>query len=506
MNTQHWHLRCDIGSQPATGVAGLSGARPKPPFGRKATVWAALAALLLSGCATVGPDYSVPATPLPAKWDTALEEGLDPAPLSAEVLAAWWQVLDDPVLSALIQKAVAGNLDLRQARARVRQARARLGISAADKYPSVGSSGAATRSRGSENTGGSGSERDVYRAGFDAGWELDLFGGVRRGVEAAEADLEAGRQDLRDVLVSLLAETADTYIQVRALQARLAVAEQNLEVQEKTWQLTVWRKQAGLSDELAEQQARYNLESTRALIPTLTFGLTVAVNRMALLLGEMPGPVQAELSGRRSIPAVPERIAVGLPADTLRQRPDVRRAERQLAAQVARIGVATADLYPKLRLSGSIGLESLSAGDLLTAGSRTFSLGPSFSWNLFDAGAVRRNIGVQSALADQQVAAYVSAVLTAAQEAENALKGYAQERKRNRSLQTAAQAARQATVLADYQYRAGLIDFNRVLDAQRSLLSLQDSLVQSNAAEVTNLIALYKAMGGGWDAFPEVSE
>jgi multidrug efflux system outer membrane protein len=456
-----------------------------------------LLALLLTGCATVGPDYVAPDTTVSKDWHTQLKGGLTAEEMDTQTLAAWWTRLNDPGLSGLIERAVAGNLNLKKARSRVREARARRGIARADLFPTLDATGTFSQSRSSEETG-TGMTRKLYAASFDAGWELDIFGGVRRSVEAAEANLQASQEDLRDVLVSLLAEVALNYVEVRTYQARLAVAEANLGAQNETYQLTLWRYQAGLSDELAVQQARYNLENTRSQIPTLRTGLEEAMNRIAVLLGEQPGKVHEEVEKREPIPGTPLKVAVGVPANVLRRRPDVRRAERELAAQTAKIGVATADLYPKFKLSGSIGLEALSLGKLLSAGSRTFSVGPRITWPIFDAGAIRQNIEVQSALQEQYLMAYEAAVLSALEEVENALVAYVEEQRRRDDLQEATQAAQKAVELAQNKYQAGLTDFTNVLDAQRSLLSFQDQLAQSNGTVTSNLVRLYKALGGGW--------
>ena len=457
------------------------------------------AALILSGCAAVGPDYLPPdPTVLPA-WHTPLEGGLTPGDMDPRMLTNWWTTLNDPELSSLIERAVAGNLDLKKAGAKVREARARRGISRADLFPTLDATGSATRSRGSEETGG-GNTRELYAAGFDAGWEVDIFGGLRRSMEEAAANLQASREGLRDVLVSLVSEVALNYVEARTYQARLAVAEANLKAQQETCELTRWRYEAGLSDELALEQARYNLESTRSQIPTLRSGLEEAKNRLAVLLGERPGMIHTELEERKPIPVTPLEIAVGVPADTLRRRPDIRKAERELAAQTARIGVATADLYPRFTLKGSIGLEALSPGNWISYGSRSSSIGPRVSWAVFDAGAIRKNIEVQSALQEQALIQYETALLSALEEVENALVAYANEQVRRQSLLEASQAAQRAAKLARDRYAAGLIDFQVVLDAERSLLSLQSQLAESDGKVTSNLIALYKALGGGWTA------
>jgi NodT family efflux transporter outer membrane factor (OMF) lipoprotein len=300
------------------------------------------------------------------------------------------------------------------------------------------------------------------------------------------------------VLVSLLAEVVLNYVEARTFQARLAFTEANLTAQKETYQLTLWRYQAGLSDELSVQQARYNLESTRSQIPTLRTGLEEAMNRIAVLIGEQPGKIHEEVKKQMPIPVTPLKVAVGVPADVLRRRPDVRRAERELAAQTARVGVATADLYPKFTLSGSIGLEALSLSNPSSTGTWGLSGGPKISWAIFKAGAIRQNIEVQSALQEQYLIAYEAAVLSALEEVENALVAYAEEQQRRESLSEATQAAQRAVDLAQHKFQAGLTDFSNVLDAQRSLLSLQDQLTQSEGAVISNLVRLYKALGGGW--------
>ncbi len=456
---------------------------------------AGLTILILTGCAAVGPDYVPPDTSVSPTWYTQLEGGLIAEEMDPQTLAAWWTTLNSPELSSLIERAVAGNLDLKKARARIREARARRGVAKADLFPTLEAAGSATRTRSSEDTG-TGKTSELYSASFDAGWELDIFGGVRRSVEAAEADLRASQEDLRDVLVSLLAEVALNYVEVRTFQARLAVAKENVEAQTETLQLTLWRYQAGLSDELAVQQARYNLENTRSQIPTLRTGLAEAINRIAGLLGEQPGRVRGELEKQEPIPVTPLKVAVGVPVNVLRRRPDVRRAERQLAAQTARIGVATADLYPKFTLSGSIGLEALSSSHSSSIWS--LSSGPRITWAIFNAGAIRQNIEVRSALQEQALIEYEATILGALEEVENALVAYAEEQRRRDDLGAATQAAQKAVELAQHKYQAGLIDFGNVLEAQRSLLSFQDQLAQNSGAVTSNLVRLYKALGGGW--------
>ncbi len=454
--------------------------------------------MLLAGCASVGPDYVPPSTSAPALWSVHLEAGLSSSHAGSPALAGWWKILNDPMLTSFVEHAIERNLDLREATARIREARARRNISRAGLFPTVDSSGSRNWSRGSEDTGGGGDVRDSYSVGFDANWELDVFGSIRRSVEAADADLDASQEDLRDVLVTLLSEVALNYIDVRTFQGRLSIAEANLKTQHETYELTSARFEAGLTSQLDVDQAKSNLENTRAQIPTLKTGLEQAKNRLAVLLGENPGALDNELSKQEPIPVTPLEVAVGMPADVLRQRPDVRRAERQLAAQTARVGVATADLYPKFTLSGSIGLEAFSLDNLFLAGSRTWRIGPGVTLPIFNAGRIRQNIEVQNALQEQALIQYEAAVLTALEEVENALVAYADEQVRRQSLAEASQAAQRAAELAEIQYASGLVDFATVLDAQRSLLSFQDQLSTSEGEVTSDLIRLYKALGGGW--------
>lgn len=465
-----------------------------------------LTILILTGCATVGPDYVSPDTPVSATWQTQFKGGLTPEEMNPQTLSAWWTTFNDPELSRLIDRAVSGNLDLKKAMARIRESRARRGMAKADLFPTLDATGSANWSRSSKDTG-SGKTSDLFVGTFDAGWEMDIFGGVRRSVEAAEADLQANYEELRNVLISLLAEVALNYVEVRTFQTRLTAAEANLEAQNETYQLALWRYQAGLSDELAVQQARYNLENTRSQMPTLRIGLEEAMNRLAVLLGEQPGQVHTELEKRMPAPDPPLKVAVGVPADVLRRRPDIRRSERELAAQTARIGVAMADLYPRFTLSGSIGLETLSLNNLSSSGSWTLSGGPRITWAIFKAGAIRQNIEMQSALQEQALITYEAAVLNALVEVENALVAYAEEQHRRDDLRKAMETAKRAVDMAQHKYQAGLTDFSNVLEAQRSLLSFEDQLAQSDGAVASNLVRLYKALGGGWTSLtPDVKK
>ena len=454
---------------------------------------AVLAGLIITGCTAVGPNYVPPDMQVSTNWNTHLEGGLNDEEMDPNTLAKWWTTIDDPQLTRLIELAKANNLDLRKAYARIREARARRGITIASVYPSLDVAGSATRSRSKENK----TTSSLYSANFDAGWEMDIFGGLRRSVEAVDADLQTAQEDLHDVLVSLLAEVALNYIEIRTYQSRLTAVQASIEAQSETYQLTLWRYEAGLNDELAVQQAHYNLESSRSQIPSLLAGLEQSMNSIAVLLGEEPGKLREELEKPEPIPAAPPDVAVGVPADVIRRRPDIRSAERALAAQTARIGVAKASLYPSFTLNGSVGLDALSMRDIYHA-AWSLTGGPRFSWPIFDAGAIRQNIEVQSALAEQSLIQYEAVVLAALQEVENALVSYAQEQQRKENLRQAALAAETAAELARQKFQAGLTDFSNVLDTQRSLLNFKDQLAQSEGAVTSDLIRLYKALGGGW--------
>lgn len=476
---------------------------PKKPGRAAVLILSLLVLFLLSACASVGPDYVAPEPKLPDDWQTGLQDGLKGKPTDPEHLATWWNTLNDPLLTQLITQSLADSPDIRQAIARVRQSRASRSAARSAYFPTLDGGGSATtqrKSRDSSNTS-SGVEQEWYQGGFDAGWEIDVFGGVRRSVEAADAALQAVEADLEDVRVTLAAEVARNYLEARTYQYRLDVAIANIQAQKSTVDLIQSRFDAGISGELEVQQARYNLENTRSQLPVLRSGLEAAKNRLAVLTGQIPGSLHELLQDRQPIPVPPIEVAVGVPAETLRRRTDVRSAERQLAAQSARIGVATADLYPKFRLMGSIGLEALHTDDFFDKSSRFWSLGPSVSWRIFDAGAIRRNIDIQSALQEQYLAIYEKTILSALEEVENALTAYAEEQVRRDHLKDAVTAAQRAADLAHDRYTAGVVDFSNVLDAQRSLLSFQDALAQSEGLVTTNLIVLYKALGGGWESY-----
>ena len=463
-----------------------------------------LVAAAIAGCAVRQP-YVAPVPAPPAAWSA-------PSPTGASTpdLAAWWEAFGDPTLTSLVRRATIGNLDVRTALSRIREARASARSARAPLRPSVDASGSArfsgTGGESQPQLGGAGVESGLggttqsYSLGLDASWELDLFGGIRSGVDAAEATADARTADLQDLLVSLTAEVALDYIDVRALQQRLSIAQSNVTLQQETLDLTRFRQQAGLGTDLEVQQALSNIASTRAQIAALDGQLAQTLHALSVLLGQPPSALNAELSSPAPIPTAPIAVAVGVPAETLRRRPDVRSAERLFAAEWARTNVARADLYPSFRLAGSIGLESLSLASLFVPGARAWSASPSVSTRLFNRQQLRENLAIQNERQAQAAVTYEARVLGALQDVEDSMAALASEQARRDQLAAAADAAQQAADLSLQLYTAGLRDFREVLDAQRSLLSLQDSLASSGAAVSTDLARLYKALGGGWSA------
>jgi NodT family efflux transporter outer membrane factor (OMF) lipoprotein len=467
--------------------------------------WLALAvAFTLSACA-VGPDYRPPQPATPDSWHQLPATGVRVESPDAPSLAAWWTTLNDPQLNELIERALAENKTVKQAYARVVQARAQRAIAGSGFWPSIDGSVGGTRSESESNLNESGevvsSVGESYNTGLSTRWELDLFGGQRRSYEAATAQLAATEADLRDVLVVLLGDVALSYVGVRTAQSRLDFAERNLESQREALDITRWRAQAGLTTVLDVEQANTSYEQTRAQIPSLESSLVQNMNRLAVLTGQPPGALEASLKPRKAIPVAPVDIVAGVPADVLRRRPDIRGAERQLAAQTAEVGVATAALYPSLSLNGSISWTSLTASDLLD-GVRNERTGLTLSLPIFNAGALRQNIKVQNALVTQALASYESTVLAAYEEVENSLDAWTSEQRRHEALVQAVESARRAADLALVQYNSGLVDFQTVLTADRQLISLEDSLAISDGEMTSNLIRLYKALGGGWSVFP----
>jgi NodT family efflux transporter outer membrane factor (OMF) lipoprotein len=448
------------------------------------------ASLSLSAC-VVGMDYVAPAATVPHHWQNSSE---NQQPLNPEVLATWWKSFNDPLLSQLVDRGIKGNFDLKKALARINEARAQRSIARSDFFPKINSSG----STGENYNGTSDQRNGRYGLGLDATWEIDIFGRIARSVESSQAAMEATEAGYQDVMVSLVAEIGLNYVQMRTSQARLSVAERNMQTQEKLHNLTLWRWQAGLGTKLEVEQALSSVEQLRAQIPSLKNQIAQNQHQLALLLGVAPASLNAELNKVLPIPNPALKIAVGVPADVLRQRPDIRQAERELAAQTAQIGVATAAMYPKLALSGSIGLDAIKSSNFFTAAGLVDSLLGKLTFPIFNAGAIRQNIAVQNAKQEQALATYEATVLTALKDVENALVGVAQEQQRLDDLNRALQAAQRAMDLAQNQYVSGLIDFQNVQQTQRTLLSIQDQYASSQGQVTSYMISLYKALGGGW--------
>lgn len=462
------------------------------------TFSAALLLALSSACKTVGEDYSGREAALPQQWQAQDQPGLTTA---APELGEWWRCFGDPLLDQLVARSARENLDLREAMARLHEARALRGVAAADRFPTVDAEASFQRRGESDNTplGSFVPDSDTWAAGFDATWEIDLWGRVRRSVEAADAELAAGVEDLRDVAVTVAAETALNYIELRAFQRRVEIARNNVSLQEQTLDLVRGRFESGLVGERDLAQARTNVAVTRSRVPALEVGLIAAQNRLAVLLGQPPGALATELGITGAIPVPPLEVAVGVPADLLRRRADVRRAERLLAAEHARIGVAEGDLYPRLTLNGELGLASDQLSDLLEKDSGVFGIGPSLRWNIFDSGRLRNRVVAQEARTEQALVRWERSVLHALEETENAMTAFVREQTRRGSLLEAASQSRNAVELARAQYREGLSDFQNVLISERSLADLEDDLASSDAAIATHLVVLYKALGGGWE-------
>lgn len=478
-------------------------------FGSRHKNFLALAgSLLVAGC-TVGPDYRRPEVALSPDWLEAQSSGFDTQPAT---LIRWWTEFNDPELNSLVERAVTSNLDVMVAEARVRETRASQVLAEAGAWPTVDVSGSYSRNRSSENAVGlrtqgavaaprsnNDLEQDLYRNGFDAIWEIDVFGGTRRRVEAARANVEASIEDRRDVLVTLLGDVAKNYIDLRGRQRQLAVTQANLQAQQEILRLTRIRFDAGLASDLEIAQAEGQAQTTAAQIPSLESGIKQTAYQLDLLLGAQPGATWNELATQAPIPALPPKAYVGLPTELLRRRPDIRRAERELVAATAQIGAATADLYPRFSLIGTFGLQSISASDWFTAQSRFWSIGPAIRWPVFDAGKIRANIEIRNAQQEQALKLYEKSVLSALGDVERSLVNYSKEQTRYRALLAAVDANRRALQMSNDLYTQGLVAFLNVLDAERALYGSENDLVQSEANMASNLVALYKALGGGWD-------
>ena len=465
--------------------------------------WAVVTAGLLAGC-TVGPNYRAPTSALPPQWSERLPAG---EAVTGSSIADWWKGFNDPELNSLIARALLSNPDLSVAESRVREARAQRGIAAAAFWPTADATASYAHARQSAHQPliggllppGTSFQYNEYTPGFDASWELDVFGGTRRSVEAADASMAAIVYSRQDVEVTLIAEVALNYIELRGGQRRLAIAALNIKAQQDSVALAQDLFHHGLSSNLDAEQAATVLAQTEADVPTIQNALKANAHHLGVLLGQPPGALLQELANEAPIPSALPLVPLGIPSDLLRRRADVRRAERQLAAATAQIGVATADLFPKFSLTGNGGWESVSTGNLFQSASEVWSIGPSIQWQIIDAGRVRANINVQKAREQQALAGYKKTVLASLEDVENALVAYGQDQRRNLLLQQAVKTGQSSLQISQDLYEHGLANFINVVEAERTLYQSQDQLVQSEQAVTQDLIALYKALGGGWD-------
>jgi len=492
--------------------------RPSHPLGPGAVVAAVLA---LQACAVVGPDYTPPEVRLPDQWHQELLKARSPAAKASprdgtldrdaagQDVRQWWTVFRDPVLDRLVAAAASGNLDSKRAVARIAAARANVGFARGEELPAVTAPGSVEFGRVSEGTspvlGGRNRTDTQYSVGLDATWEVDLWGRIARSVEAADADLQASVEDWRDVLVSLYAEVADRYVQVRTLQGRIDSALGNVRTQQRTLRLVRDRVAAGLASDLEVAQARLNLARTESAVPLFRRQLAEQVHALGVLLREAPAALYPVLDADGAIPEPPATVAVGAPRDLLRQRPDIRRAERDLAAQTARIGVVTADLYPRFSLLGFFAFQSFSAGTVFNGNSLAYGLGPQVSWNVFDGGRVRSRISAEDALTQEALVSYEQTVLFALREVEDAIANFVEEQRRRDALARSVAAARDAVSLVETLYVTGLTDFQNVQDTQRNLFEQEDLLTESEGNVTRFLVQIYRALGGGWDPDSPVS-
>ena len=467
--------------------------------------------LLTPGCVKVGPDFVSPPAPVADSWREQADQQLIAAPDQYE---EWWMVFDDPVLNNLVEEAHSQNLGLQVAGLRILEARAQLGIATGNLYPQqqqLGASAAALgASKNAANTIAGDLDYKDLNTSFSAGWELDFWGKFRRGVEAADAQFLAAIANYDEVMVTLTAEVARSYILIRTLSEQIRLSEESAAIQERSLEIAENRFDGGLVTELDVQQARTLLANTRSAIPRFRTDYRKAQNALSILLGTPPKDLTSQLniSGHTSIPQPPAEVAVGVPADLLRRRPDIRRAEQQAAAQSALVGVTKADLYPHFTLIGSIGLQSSdspltreggsSLSDLFSSNSFTYFTGPSLTWNLLNYGRIKNQVRVQDARLQQLIASYQNTVLNAAREVEDAMTGFLEDKVQAGYLAEAVAASRRSVDISSLQYSEGLTDYQRVLDAQRSLTRDQDALARVQGSFAINLVNMYKALGGGW--------
>jgi outer membrane protein, multidrug efflux system len=457
------------------------------------------AVLVLGGCAA-GPSYHAPKTEVSPAFANGAQTNLAPG----LVAVAWWRGFEDPLLDDLVAQAITTNQDLRIATARVREARALRTSSVADAFPVVSGNAGYTKSTSSQDSlpfplTRQQRELELFTTGFDATWELDIFGHVRRGIEASSAVLGASEASRQDVLVTLVSEVARNYIELRGAQSELAVACRNAENQRETLEVTVARLRAGRATELDSASARSQLNATLAAIPPLERSVKHSIHRISVLTGQQPAALDAQLAEPAKLPALPALVNIGDPAELLRRRADIRVAERTLAAATAGIGVNTADLFPRVTFNGNVGFSANEFSRLGKGGTDTYSFGPQLTWAALDLGHVLSRIHAARARADAELANYEKTVLTALEETENALVDFGREQARRDFLRESERSATQAMALARQRYESGIADFLPVLDAERTQLSVQAQLAQSETRTATSLVSIYKALGGGWE-------
>ncbi len=454
-----------------------------------------LGCVLMTQCGMIGVNYKRPQVPTPDGWTRAIAKDFN---AGEPQIDQWWKSFNDSSLNSLLTRVKVHNKDFKIAAQSISIARLQRGVSDAQLLPTVNASAGASRSQSSEfvsgvNVGGSA----LYNSRLDISWEADVFSGLRRDVEVARRSEEAVFESYRDLLVTLYAEAALNYIDYRTLESRIMVANERLNSQQKTVDLTKELLDAGLKPKIDLLQAEADLNTTRAQIPQLKAQLLQTRNRLAVLTGQYPQSVVKLLSNSKSIPSPRSMKSIGLPANLLRARPDVRRAERELAAQTAKIGVAEAELYPKFRLFGQFALQSKQLGKLVDGRSPAYSFGPSLEWRIFSAGSIRKQIKIEEARTEQSLLNYERTVLTAVEEVENSMVGVAYERDRYSDLSQAYVSSSEATNLVKDNYKEGLIDFQRVLDSERAKYSLKDQISVSKGEIAKNYVRLYKALGGG---------
>ena len=470
------------------------------------------AIFLITGCSMVGPDFVKPEAPVETEWLEARDPEIKTAPSDYK---AWWSAFHDPVLDSLVEIAYQQNLPLQISGIRILQARAQLGVIVGNIYPQQQQArGGANYNRISENAPNSIGADDSfwqYDAGFDVAWELDVWGKFRRAIESGVANLEASIADYDVVLVSLTAEVARTYVVLRTFEERLEIARENVKIQERSLDIAEVRFKAGAVTELDVAQAKSLLKNTEAFIPRFEARIRQAKNALAILLGRLPGQIDHLIGGAKLIPKAPPEIVVDVPAELLRRRPDIQLAEYQIASQTPLIGVSKADLFPSFELFGSFGLLTSSSrntqaggrngssfSDLFDSDSFEFFGGPSIRWNLFNYGRINNQVRVEDALLQQLIVNYEDTVLRAHLEVEDSMTGFLRKQQESGFLMDSVKASQRSVDLSMLQYKEGLVDFQRVLDSQRFLADQQDAWTATRGSAIVNLIAMYKALGGGW--------